>query len=46
MAASGTAPTEGKNESSGGNVNRVWVGNLAYKISERELKDVFAEMNM
>ena len=46
MAASGAVPNEGQNESSVGNVNRVWVGNLAYKSSEQDLRDAFDGMKM
>jgi RNA recognition motif-containing protein len=46
MAASGDTQTEGQTDSSVGNTNRVWVGNLAYKSSEQDLRDAFAGMKM
>jgi RNA recognition motif-containing protein len=46
MAATGNAQTEASTDASAGNTNRVWVGNLAYKSSEQELKEAFAGMKM
>lgn len=46
MAATSTTQNEGQNESSVANTNRVWVGNLAYKSSEEDLKDAFAGLKM
>jgi RNA recognition motif-containing protein len=46
MAATGNTQTEGQVEASAGNTNRVWVGNLAYKSSEQDLRDAFAGMKM
>lgn len=48
MATSGTAQNEPHQDtsSSSGNANRVWVGNLAYKSSEQELRDAFAGLKM
>jgi len=46
MAAPGTSQNDSQQDSSAGNANRVWVGNLAYKSSEQELRDAFAGMKM
>ena len=46
MAATGNTQTEGQVEASAGNTSRVWVGNLAYKSSEQDLRDAFAGMKM
>jgi len=46
MAASGNSQTETQQDGSLGNASRVWVGNLAYKSSEQELRDAFAGMKM
>jgi RNA recognition motif-containing protein len=46
MAATGSTQTEGQADASAANTNRVWVGNLAYKSSEQDLRDAFAGMKM
>jgi len=46
MASAEPSQTESQNESSAGNLNRVWVGNLAYKSSEQDLRDAFNGMKM
>lgn len=48
MAAADTVQNEVHQDisTSSGNANRVWVGNLAYKSSEQELRDAFAGLKM
>ena len=46
MAATGSTQNQNQNESLGVAGNRVWVGNLAYKSSEQDLRDAFAGMEM
>jgi RNA recognition motif-containing protein len=46
MAATGSTQTEGQADASAANTNRVWVGNLAYKSSEQDLRNAFAGMKM
>jgi len=46
MAAMGNTQIEGQVEASAGNTSRVWVGNLAYKSSEQDLREAFAGMKM
>jgi RNA recognition motif-containing protein len=46
MADPTTAQHETPVEASPTNANRVWVGNLAYKSSEQDLRDAFAGMKM
>jgi RNA recognition motif-containing protein len=47
MTATGNTQTEGQTDSATtANTNRVWVGNLAYKSSEQDLRDAFAGMKM
>ena len=46
MADLATAQREAPVEVSPANTNRVWVGNLAYKSSEQDLRDAFAGLKM
>jgi RNA recognition motif-containing protein len=46
MADPATAQHEIPVDASPTNANRVWVGNLAYKSSEQDLRDAFAGMKM
>jgi len=46
MAATSTSQNVGQNDSSVANTNRIWVGNLAYKSSEQDLKDAFAGLQI
>jgi len=46
MADPATAQHEASVEASPANANRVWVGNLAYKSSEQDLRGAFAGLKM
>jgi hypothetical protein len=46
MADPATAQLEAPVEASPANANRVWVGNLAYKSSEQDLREAFVGMKM
>jgi RNA recognition motif-containing protein len=46
MATTSTTQDDRQQSASSGNTNRVWVGNLAYKSSEQELREAFAGMKM
>ena len=46
MASNNAAQANDTSSSPVGNTCRVWVGNLAYKSSEQDLRDAFAGMKM